>query len=99
MNDKNLRERITINPKVMAGKPVIQGTRLTVEYILGLLENGTTMEAILEEYPGLVKDDIEAAGQIHSQLLGETIEERKKARFFRDMERIVDEGDFVEFPW
>ena len=90
---------ITIYPKVMAGKPVIRGTRLTVEYILGLLENGTTMEAILEEYPGLVKDDIEAAGQIHSHLLGETIEERKKARFFRDMERIVDEGDFVEFPW
>ena len=61
MNDKNLRERITINPKVMAGKPVIQGTRLTVEYILGLLAQGTTMEEILLEYPGLVKDDIGAA--------------------------------------
>ncbi len=99
MNNKNLRERITINPKVMAGKPVIRGTRLTVEYILGLLANGTTMEEILEEYPGLVKDDIKAAVQTHSQLLEEMIEERKKARFFRDMERIVDEGDFVEFPW
>ena len=69
-----------------------------MEYILGLLDNGTTMEEILEEYPGLVKDDIKAACQIHSHLL-EVIEERKKARFFRDMERIVDEGDFVEFPW
>ena len=55
MNNENLQERITINPKVMAGKPVIRGTRLAVEYILGLLANGTTMEAILEEYPGLVK--------------------------------------------
>jgi uncharacterized protein (DUF433 family) len=99
VNDKNLLERITINPKVMAGKSVIRGTRLTVEYILGLLENGTTMEEILEEYPGLVKDDIKAACQIHSQLLEEMIEERKEARFFRDMERIVVEGDFVEFPW
>ena len=45
----------------MARKPVIQGTRLTVEYILGLLAQGTTMEEILEEYPGLVKDDIKAA--------------------------------------
>jgi uncharacterized protein (DUF433 family) len=99
VNDKNLRERITINTKVMAGKPVIRGTRLTVEYILGLLENGTTIDEILVEYPGLVKDDIEAAGQTHSQLLEEMIEERKKARFFRDMERIVEEGDFVEFPW
>jgi Uncharacterized conserved protein len=98
VNNENLLERITINPKVMAGKSVIKGTRLTVEYIQGLLANGTTTEEILEEYPGLVKDDIKAAGQIHSQLLEEMIEERKKARFFRDMERIVDEGDFVEFP-
>jgi len=99
MNNENLRERITINPKVMAGKPVIQGTRLTVEYIQGLLAHGTTMEEILEEYPGLVKDDIEAAGQTCSQLLEEMIEDRKKARFFRDMERIEKEGEFVEFPW
>ena len=82
----------------MAGKPVIKGTRLTVEYIQGLLANGTTIEEILEEYPGLVKDDIEAAGQTYSQLSEETIEDRKKARFFRDMERIEEEGDFVEFP-
>ena len=98
MNNENLLERITINPKEMAGKPAIQGIRLTVEYILGLLAHGTTMEEILEEYPGLAKDDIGAAVQIHSQLLEEMIEERKKARFFRDMERIVDEGEFVEFP-
>jgi uncharacterized protein (DUF433 family) len=99
VNDKNLWERITINPKVMAGKPVIHGTRLSVEYILGLLANGTTIEEILEEYPGLVKDDIRAAVQTCPHLLEEMIDERKKARFFRDMERIGDEGDFVEFPW
>jgi uncharacterized protein (DUF433 family) len=99
VNNENLPERITINPKVMAEKPIIRGTRLTVEYILGLLENGTTMEEILEEYPGLVKDDIKAAGQAHSQFLDEMIEERKKARFFQDMERIEKDGEFVEFPW
>lgn len=44
----------------MVGKPVIQGTRLTVEYILGLLAHGTTMEEILEEYPDLEKNDIYA---------------------------------------
>lgn len=60
MNNKDLLERITINPKVMVGKPVIRGTRLTVKYILGLLASGITMEEILEEYPGLEKNDIYA---------------------------------------
>jgi|ADurb_Cas_02_Slu_FD_contig_121_180793_length_4503_multi_4_in_0_out_0_2 uncharacterized protein (DUF433 family) len=58
VNNEDLLERITINSKIMVGKPVIRGTRLTVEYILGLLAHGISMEAILEEYPGLVKDDI-----------------------------------------
>ena len=60
VNNEELLERITINPKIMVGKPVIRGTRLTVEYILGLLAHGISMEAILEEYPGLAKDDIYA---------------------------------------
>ena len=60
VNNEDLLERITINPRVMVGKPVIRGTRLTVEYILGLLAHGSTTEEILEEYPGLVKDDIYA---------------------------------------
>ena len=42
------------------GKPVIRGTRLTVEYILGLLAHGIAMEEILVEYPGLDKDDLYA---------------------------------------
>lgn len=58
MNNDVLLERITINPKVMVGKPVIRGTRLTVEYILSRLAHAATMEGILEEYPGLEKDDI-----------------------------------------
>jgi len=44
----------------MVGKPIIKGTRLTVEYILGLLAHGVTIDEILGEYPGLVKDDIYA---------------------------------------
>jgi len=60
MDNEDLLERIAINPKVMVGKPVILGTRLTVEYILGLLAHGTTMEEILAEYPGLEKNDIYA---------------------------------------
>jgi uncharacterized protein (DUF433 family) len=58
--NEELLERIAINPRIMVGKPVIRGTRLTVEYILGLLAHGTTIEEILEEYPGVEKNDIYA---------------------------------------
>jgi uncharacterized protein (DUF433 family) len=60
MKDQQLLERITVNPKVMVGKPVIKGTRLTVEYILNLLAHGATVEEILEEYKGLILEDIQA---------------------------------------
>ncbi len=60
MKEKQLLERITLNPKVMAGKPVIKGTRLTVEYTLGLLDHGATVAEILQEYEGLVEEDIQA---------------------------------------
>jgi uncharacterized protein (DUF433 family) len=60
MTDQNLLSRVTSNPKIMIGKPVIKGTRLTVEYILGLLAHGATVSEILEEYEGLVEADIRA---------------------------------------
>ncbi|MBI1747647.1 MAG: DUF433 domain-containing protein [Acidobacteria bacterium] len=60
MQDEQLLERITIDPKVMVGKPVIKGTRLTVEYILNLLAHGATVTEILEEYQGLTQEDIQA---------------------------------------
>ena len=58
MNRNKLLERIVINPKVMVGKPVIRGTRLTVQYILGLLAHGATADEILQEYEGLTHEDI-----------------------------------------
>ena len=58
MSDMDLLTRIVINPKVMLGKPVIQGTRLTVQYILGLLAHGATTDEILREYEGLTREDI-----------------------------------------
>ena len=60
MTDQELLSRITVNPKVMIGKPVIRGTRLTVEYILNFLAHGATITEILEEYEGLVEEDIRA---------------------------------------
>lgn len=60
MNDQQLLERIVLNPEVMVGKPVIKGTRLTVEYILNLLAHGATNSEILGEYEGLTLEDIRA---------------------------------------
>jgi len=60
VNDQQLLERITLNPKVMVGKPVVRGTRLTVEYILNLLAHGATTSEILGEYEGLTPEDIQA---------------------------------------
>ena len=60
MKDQQLLERITFNPKVMVGKPIIKGTRLTVEYILNLLAHGATVAEILDEYEGLDQQDIRA---------------------------------------
>jgi uncharacterized protein (DUF433 family) len=58
MSDQELLSRITVDPGVMVGKPVIKGTRLTVEYILNLLAHGASVGETLEEYEGLTADDI-----------------------------------------
>ena len=60
MKDQELLERITVNPGIMVGKPVIRGTRLTVEFIMNLLAHGATVTEILTEYEGLIQEDIQA---------------------------------------
>ena len=54
-------DRIEINPKVMMGKPVIRGTRIPVELILGKLSEGAKERELLEACPRLTKEDIQAA--------------------------------------
>jgi len=60
MNDEELLRRIVVDPKVMVGKPIIKGTRLTVEFILNLLAHGASFEEILQEYSGIETQDIQA---------------------------------------
>lgn len=60
MSDEQLLSRISFSPDVMVGKPVIRGTRLTVEYVLGLLAHGASVSEILEEYEGLTPEDVQA---------------------------------------
>jgi uncharacterized protein (DUF433 family) len=52
--------RIVLDPQVLAGKPVVRGTRLSVEFIVGLLADGWNEQEILENYPGLQREDIRA---------------------------------------
>ena len=70
MTDQELLERITMNPAVMVGKPVIKGTRLTVEFILNRLAHGSGAGDLLQEYPGLTTEDIQACLLFASKSLG-----------------------------
>ena len=53
-------ERIIVNPKILGGKPIIKGTRLSVEFILNLLASDISAQEILEDYPYLTNEDIQA---------------------------------------
>jgi uncharacterized protein (DUF433 family) len=56
----NWQARIEINPKVLCGKPVVKGTRLAVEFLLGLIAGGMAEGEILDAYPGLAREDLQA---------------------------------------
>ncbi len=72
MDDNQLLKHITVNPKVMVGKPVIKGTRLTVDYILNLFAHGATNAEVLEEYEGLTAEDLQACFLFATKSLRET---------------------------
>ena len=70
-----MSDRISINPSVCHGKPVIKGTRVMVSNILGALAGGDTIDQIIEDYPSITRQDIFAALQFGSELSNlETIE-------------------------
>lgn len=71
MNDEQLLERIEQNADVLDGKPVVRGTRLSVEFILNLLGHGTTQEEILDEYHRLGPDDIRACLLFAGRMVGD----------------------------
>ncbi len=64
-----LQERIVIDPDVLVGKPVIRGTRLAVEFVVDLLAHGWDEAQILENYPGIVREDILACLEYATEAL------------------------------
>jgi uncharacterized protein (DUF433 family) len=60
MEDAPLLQRISADPAIFGGKPIVRGMRISVELILSLLAQGESVDAILADYPGLEPDDIRA---------------------------------------
>ena len=72
--NQELLRRITARPDVFGGKPIIRDLRVSVELVLGLLTQGVSPEAILEDYPGLELDDIRACtAYAHAVIAGDTL--------------------------
>jgi uncharacterized protein (DUF433 family) len=67
--NKNLLDRIVVNPKIFGGKPIIRGRRLAVEHVLGMLAAGDTPETILKGYPWLEVEDIQACLEYANRLV------------------------------
>lgn len=71
MTEQELLRRITVNPEVMVGKPVIRGLRITVEQILKALSAGITSNELLADYPELEMADIQAVLLYAAELVSE----------------------------
>ncbi|REK12340.1 MAG: DUF433 domain-containing protein [Planctomycetota bacterium] len=70
MDEDQLLQRITTNPKIFGGKPIIRGRRLAVEHVLGMLAAGDTPETLLEGYPWLEKEDVQACLAFARRIVG-----------------------------
>lgn len=74
-------DRITADPAIFGGKPIVRGMRISVELILSLLAPGDTVEVILDDYPGLVPEDIRAClAYAHAVLADDRLEDVSVAR-------------------
>ena len=70
MDENKILERITVDPRIFGGKPIIRGRRLAVEHVLGMLAAGDTIETILEGYPWLEVEDVRACLIYARRLVG-----------------------------
>jgi len=70
MDEQELLKRITVDPAIFGGKPVIRGRRLAVEHVLGMLAAGDTSEILLQGYPWLEREDIQACLVYARRLVG-----------------------------
>lgn len=95
MNDQELLSRITTNPKIFNGKPIIRGHRLAVEHVLGMLAAGDTIETLLEGYPFLELEDIQAC-LLYAQNLVKNVKPELKVEELADYTpRILEQAPYL----
>ncbi|MYE54182.1 MAG: DUF433 domain-containing protein [Chloroflexi bacterium] len=79
--EQELLDRITVNPDIFGGKPIIRGMRIAVEHVLGMLAAGDTAQVILEEYSFLEPEDVQACIlYAYRSMSGEFVQERVSVR-------------------
>ena len=69
--DRSWEQRIALDPAILVGKPIVKGTRLSVEFVVQLLADGWTEQVIVDQYPGLTAEDVRACLQYASERLRE----------------------------
>ena len=84
MDEKLLLDRITCDPKIFGGKPIIRGHRLAVEHVLGMLAAGDTTETIVSGYPWMEREDVLACLAYARRVVG-----HERVEPFRGVERSV----------
>jgi uncharacterized protein (DUF433 family) len=70
MDEQDLLGRITVNPGIFGGKPIVRGRRLAVEHVLGMMAAGDSIETVLEGYPWLEREDVLACLVYARRLVG-----------------------------
>lgn len=73
MDTMNWEDHIDADPAVAGGRPVVRGTRLSVDLLLGMLADGATIEQLLESYPHLTRDGVRAVFAYASAMLSDEV--------------------------
>lgn len=96
MDERKLLERITVNPKIFGGKSIIRDRPLSVEQVLGMLADGDTIETLLENYPWLEKEDIQACLLYAQRLVSRERPKLTIAGLKESMPEVLEQAPYIK---